>query len=688
MSAIYRSIAKNSDIVLVVALLGILTILFLPIPPAALDFFIICNFCFALLLLMLTFYTMRPVELSTFPSLLLIATLFRLSLNVSATRLILSEADAGKVIGAIGEYVVGGNYLIGVIVFLILVVVQYVVVTAGAQRVAEVAARFTLDSMPGQQMSIDADLNMGFIDQTEAQRRRKELQKESNFYGAMDGASKFVKGDAIAGIIILLINIIGGFAIGIMQHGMPWAEALQRYTLLTIGDGIVTQVPALIISVGTGIIVTRSAEDARLSNEALSQLMAYPRTLMLVLGALAIMLTLPGLPAWPVLIIATLVGLLWFISTKLNQARTEIEEEQKEEQKPKEATNDLYKDLEVFPIEIQMHEQMQKSAEFSNPPFLDRVKELRTKLAHELGFVMPEVKLRLLPDVNPEAYKILLEGVEIGSGQLKVGQRMVISASGQGVAGFPLTDKDPVFGMPAAWTTPDHASKLGTQGFTVADTATVMLTHITEIVNRHAASLLTRSETDRVLEHARKRSQTLIEELVPAQLTVADIQHVLQNLLREKVSIRHVDAILEVLADKARQTKDIGALTELVRQRLSPAIYQSLIAKSGDLSVLTLDPLTEVTLAESIRKLDGNSPLAIDPRLAEQLVIKLSEFTDKMLRAELKPVILCQPEVRRHLRLFLERVLPQVAVMAINELPMHAQVKTFATINLSQAPAR
>lgn len=688
MSAIYRSIAKNSDIVLVVALLGILTILFLPIPPAALDFFIICNFCFALLLLMLTFYTLRPVELSTFPSLLLIATLFRLSLNVSATRLILSEADAGHVIGAIGEYVVGGNYLIGVIVFLILVVVQFVVVTAGAQRVAEVAARFTLDSMPGQQMSIDADLNMGFIDQTEAQRRRKELQKESNFYGAMDGASKFVKGDAIAGIIILLINIIGGFAIGVMQHGMPWAEALQRYTLLTIGDGIVTQVPALIISVGTGIIVTRSAEDARLSNEALAQLMAYPRTLMLVLGALSIMLVLPGLPAWPVLIIAALVGLLWFISRKLNQARTEIEAEQQEDQKPKEATGDLYKDLEVFPIEVQMHAQMQQSEEFSTPPFLDRIKELRTKLAHELGFVMPELKLRLVTDTPPDVYKILLEGVEIGAGQLKNGQRMVISASGQGANGFPLNDKDPVFGMPAAWTTPDHANKLASQGFTVADTATVLLTHITEIVNRHASSLLTRAETDRVLEHARKRSQTLIEELVPAQLTVADIQHVLQSLLREKVSIRHVDAILEVLADKARQTKDIGALTEMVRQRLSPAIYQSLLAKTGDLSVLTLDPLTEVTLAESIRKLDANSPLAIDPRLAEQLVIKLSELTDKMLRAELKPVILCQPEVRRHLRQFLERVLPQVAIVAINELPMHAQVKTFATINLNQPQGR
>lgn len=683
MSTLYRSFSRNSDLALVIALVGILAILFIPIPAAALDFFIICNFCFALLLLLQTFYAHKPVELSTFPSLLLIATLFRLALNIAATRLILSDADAGRVIGTIGEHVVGGNYVIGIIVFLILVVVQYVVVTAGAQRVAEVAARFTLDSMPGQQMSIDADLNMGFIDQEEAQRRRRSLEKEANFYGAMDGASKFVKGDAIAGIVILLINIVGGFAIGIWQHDMPWLEALQRYTLLTIGDGIVTQVPALIISIGTGIIVTRSGEDSRLSTEALAQMMAYPRTLALVFGALAVMLIVPGLPAWPVLAMSVLIGMAWWFSRRYlaNEAAAPAEETAPKDEK---AGTDLYAELEVFPLEIQANPALLEHPEFKDPPFMDRIAELRTRMARDLGVIIPQVKLRLLSSLPVYAYQIRLEDVTMGSGALRPGLRLLIR-SGQGApsANIEFTDKDPVFGLPAAWVSPEKAA--AAHGLTAADVATVVLTHFTEIVNRHCPSLLTRTEVERLLEMARKRNASLVDELVPALLTLSDVQNVLQNLLRERVSIRNIDAILEVLTDKSRSSKDIGALTEAVRQRLSPAIYQALLQQNKELPVLTLDPMTEVALSENVRKMEAGGALNIDPRLAEQLILRLAEQVERMQRDALVPVLLCQPEIRRQLRLFLERVLPNVAVLALNELPGYAQVKSYATLTLNRA---
>lgn len=675
MSSVLNAFSKNSDIALVAVLIGILAILFMPVPAAVLDFLIVCNFSLALLILLLTFYTHKPVEFSTFPSMLLIATLFRLALNVSATRLILSEGDAGQVIGAIGEHVVGGSYIIGIIVFLILVVVQYVVVTAGAQRVAEVAARFTLDSMPGQQMSIDADLNMGFIDQKEAQRRRKELEKEANFYGAMDGASKFVKGDAIAGIVILLIDIVGGFAIGVMQLGMHWTDALQRYTLLTIGDGIVTQVPALIISVGTGIIVTRSAEDARLSNEAVRQLLAYPRTLLLILGALGLMLFLPGLPAWPVLILGAVFFGLWLASRRVAMQR----EAARAEASPSGAADTAIKESGMLPLEVCIAPDIYASADFNDPPFLQRINELRSRLRDELGFVLPDVKITVKQELSSGEYLLNVEGVELARGQLQSGMELLLASGGR-VSGVELNQKDPVFGMPAKWIATEDALRFKAMGVTVADASTVLLTHFTELVQRHSADLLSRAAVEQMLEGVRVRQSSLLEELVPALLSISDIQRVLQLLLREKISIRNMDAILEVLVDKARSIKDPGVLADQVRLRLASAIYQSLLGKREELPVLTLEPMTEMMLLESVKKLEAHQSLLIDPRIAEQLIVKLSEQMDLMLKQQLSPVILCQPELRRQLRLFLERVLPQMSVVGLNELPLHARVRAFATV--------
>ena len=462
MSALARVLGKHSDIALVLLVLGVLVVLFAPIPSGLLDFLILCNFSFAFLVLLLTFYMARPVEFSTFPSLLLIATLFRLSLNVAATRLILSDGDAGRVIGAIGAFVVGGNYVIGLIVFLILIVVQYVVVTSGAQRVSEVAARFTLDSMPGQQMSIDADLNMGFIDQAEAQRRRKNLEKEAGFYGAMDGASKFVKGDAIAGIIILLINIIGGLVIGVMQHGMPWGQALQTYTLLTIGDGIVTQVPALVIAVGTGIIVTRSASDANLSREALRQVSSIPKTLLLVALALGGLLALPGIPALPTLVLSICFLLAAVVLYRIANAKSvasgaSISSDAAGDVAPAAdgssaaSADDPYALLQVEPIEVHLGANWVPVINQPGSVFMERISTFRKQHAQEFGLVLPRVRFRDSTRLSADRYEIHLDGVLVGKGEARADRLLAIHPAGdiKSIPGEPT--RDPTYGLPALW---------------------------------------------------------------------------------------------------------------------------------------------------------------------------------------------------------------------------------------------
>ncbi|MDP9933671.1 flagellar biosynthesis protein FlhA, partial [Variovorax paradoxus] len=503
MNALARTLGKHSDIALVLLVLGVLVVLFAPIPSGLLDFLILSNFSFAFLVLLLTFYMARPVEFSTFPSLLLIATLFRLSLNVAATRLILSDGDAGRVIGAIGAFVVGGNYVIGLIVFLILIVVQYVVVTSGAQRVSEVAARFTLDSMPGQQMSIDADLNMGFIDQAEAQRRRKNLEKEAGFYGAMDGASKFVKGDAIAGIIILLINIIGGLVIGVMQHGLPWGQALQTYTLLTIGDGIVTQVPALVIAVGTGIIVTRSASDANLSREALRQISSFPKTLLLVAMALGGLLVLPGIPAVPTL---ALTACFLLAATMLYRAAKAKAGGAKDAGAPRGAAgeapitaaagaaastnDDPYAQLQVEPIEVHLGSNWVPLINQPGSVFMERVASFRKQHAQEFGLVLPRVRFKDSARLSADRYEIHLDGVLVGKGEARADRLLAIHPAGdiKSVPGEPT--RDPTYGLPALWIEESQREAANQAKYTLVDAPTVFMTHLTEMLRRESATLL------------------------------------------------------------------------------------------------------------------------------------------------------------------------------------------------------
>ncbi|XZG71869.1 flagellar biosynthesis protein FlhA [Chitinibacteraceae bacterium HSL-7] len=677
MSSIVARVSRNSDISLVAGIFCILLVLFAPIPAGLLDFLIICNFSFSILLLLLTFYTEKPTDFSTFPSMLLIATLFRLSLNVAATRLILGQADAGHVINAVGDHVVGGNYVIGVIVFLILVVVQYVVVTAGAQRVAEVAARFTLDSMPGRQMSIDADLNMGFIDQAEAQARRKALEKEANFYGAMDGASKFVKGDAIAGLIILAINIIGGFAIGVMQHNMSWDAALQRYVLLTIGDGIVTQVPALVISVGTGIIVTRSVGDRRLSNEVLRQLAGHPRALILVALVLCAMMLLPGVPVWPMMILlAVLASVLPIALTKSRKGTTG-------EAVRGEVDGDIYAEMAIHPIEVQIGSALPNSQLKFDEQVSEHLDALRKSLALETGVVMPEVVVRIDARADPHAYCIRILGVTCGVGQLYPDLNLAIAPAKSHVKLSGIDTVDPAYGLPAIWIDTQQVAVAEQGGYTLADAMTVFVTHFSDIIRKQLSQLLSRAETERLVNRVRASQPTLIDELVPNILSLSDVQRVLQGLLQEEIPVRNVEQILEILVDQGRTQKDVGLLVERVRQRLSATVYQSLLGASKELLVVTLDPATELAIAEGLKSSNLATPMVLDPKLAEQLIIKLSDYSEKTLLGGDKPILLCQPEVRRGLRSFIERVIPHMAVLSITELPPQAKVRGNGVIQIS-----
>ena len=683
MIAILRKIVgANADIVMVVLMVGILTVLFAPIPSPLLDFLIISNFSFALLILMLTFYIGRPVEFSTIPSLLLIATLFRLSLNVAATRLILGNADGGRVINAIGSFVVGGNYIIGLIVFGILVVVQYVVVTSGAQRVAEVAARFTLDSMPGQQMSIDADLNMGFIDQAEAKRRRKNLEREASFYGAMDGSSKFVKGDAIAGIIILFIDILGGLAIGVLQLNMPWSEALQTYTLLTIGDGIVTQVPALVISVATGIIITRSASDGQLSSEVLRQITLFPKTLVMVMLALLVFGTLPGIPLVPVLLLALILSGLTYMAFKRHAAEAAAPAADAAQATADADGADIYETLAVDPVEVRVGRGLVPFFGADDSSLMERIATLRKQFAQDVGLVVPKVRIKDDSRCAANAYQVWIHGVNSGGGDLHTDRHLAIHPGGERVKLQGIETRDPSYGLPAAWILEDQRQAARGAGYTLVEPATVFITHFGELMRQNAHALLTRAETEKLVNRVRQQQAGLVEELVPTVLTLSEIQKVLQNLLREKVSIRQLDIILEVLVDAGRQTKDAEILTELARQKLGGIICQSLVGKAGDLAVLTLDPAIERTMMSGVQALDHKTVMVLEPKFAEQVLLRMAGQVEKMMKGNALPVLLCAPEIRRHLRRITERAMPHLAVISMSEVPNHFNLRAFGVVTV------
>ncbi len=664
--------AGNRDLVLVAATIGILVILFAPIPPALLDLAIIANFGLALTIMLLTFYVGKPVEFSTFPSLLLVATLYRLSLNIAATRLILTGGDAGAVIGSIGAFAVRGNYVVGLVVFAILVVVQFVVITSGAQRVSEVAARFTLDSMPGQQMSIDADLNMGLIDRDEAVARRKGLEKEASFYGAMDGASKFVKGDAVAGIIILLINIIAGWIVGVTQMGMEWSDALGHFTLLTIGDGIATQLPALIISIATGIIVTRSASDRELSTEIFRQLGSVPRIPLIVAVVLAALLLLPGMPKWPIVVIGTLAFVAW---RRIRRTARQAAEAPVDEDVAPESTASP-------PLEIRLGERLSATWSADGALLMDRIASLRRVHEEQFGLPFPAVRMEDGAGLGSHEYEVRLFGARYGAGDIHVDRVLAVAGQGQQPALSGIATVEPAFGLPAWWIDPDQGDAARAAGCTIIDPLTVLVTHFAEIVRGEIGTLLTRATVVALFDGVRRRQPGLVEELLPQTLSVSDVQRVLQALLAEGVSIANLDLIVEHLVDLARSQKDPVELTELIRQRMSYAICHQLRGRHPDLAVLSLDPRVENQLTASIGAATAGGSMAVEPRLAEQLIRRLMPLSEAMFGQGRAPVLLCGAELRRHLKALTRRSLPTMAVLSVAEIPMRITLKSFAIVRL------
>lgn len=661
---------KYRDLSLVGCVLLVLIILFAPIPPAMLDFCILMNLGLALTILLLTFYVGKPVEFSTFPSLLLVATLFRLSLNVAATRLILTGANAGEVINSIGSFAVQGNFIVGFVVFSILVVVQFVVVTAGAQRVSEVAARFTLDSMPGQQMSIDADLNMGLIDQKEAIRRREELEKEASFYGSMDGASKFVKGDAVAGIIIVLINIIAGWIIGVMEMDMEWSEALRRFTLLTIGDGIATQLPALIISVATGIIVTRSSSDRDLSTEVLNQLSSVPRIPLIVALVLATLLLLPGMPKWPLLLICIAAFLAWNHIRKRSVSNLSADLEESS-QTPAAAP---------APIDLRLGSDLSVRYSDRSDELLERVVSLRRQFEQQFGFQLPAVRVSSASTLGELEYEICLLGSRFAQGQILPDRMLAIGSRSLDPGMEGIDTIDPAFGVPAVWIETERSDVARSAGFKLIDPLTVIVTHLHEVLQSEMAMLLGRSAVVQLLDGVRERQPGLVEELVPTILTVSDVQRILQNLISEGVSVANPDIIVEHLVDVARYQKDPAELTEIIRQRICYAICNQLRGVHDDLAVLNLDPRLENQIVMSLTQGQAGGGLPVEPKTAEMLLRNLSKSAEAMHRDGRAPVLLCGAEIRRQLRAFTKRALPRLSILSIAEIPNRINLTSFDVI--------
>ncbi len=667
------------DLVLVGLVVSVLIILFIPIPSPLLDFLLVINISTALLILLVTFFTETPLKFSTFPTILLLATMFRLALNVSATRLILEGSDAGRVINAIGSFMIGGNYVVGIVVFLILVVVQYVVVTNGAQRVAEVAARFTLDSMPGKQMSIDADMNMGLIDQHEARRRRAQVEKEANFYGAMDGATKFVKGDAIAGIIIILINIVGGLAIGIAQLGMPWTEAVQRFTLLTVGDGIVTQIPSLVIAVATGIIITRAAADAQLGSEIPKQVLSNPQALFVVAFALFALMLVPGFPKFPVLLVLGGIGTLAVMASRAPRPMQEAEAPATPGT-AESPSDDLQQLMRIEPLEIRLGSTLSRALLEPAGDLAERIQTLRKQVAQDLGFILPKVQAGPKIELAADTYEILVQGNRVGQGELQTDRILAINPGGSRLKLEGAETRDPAYGLPAQWIAKDARQLARGAGYTLVDPDTVLMTHLSEVVKRHSPELLTRSETERLVSRLRDQHASLIDELVPNVLSFSDIQKVLQLLLREQVSVRNLETILEVLVDAGKSSKVHEELSERVRERLGPSICQKLVDAQGDLHVLTLLPEIERQLLANARGNEGKATLFADMGQLDAFMKSLARQAESMMSRSLLPVLICPSPIRRQLRGMMHRSLPYVAVVGLNEVPPTTIVRSFAAV--------
>jgi len=680
---------RIGQIAIPAAIVGIVVMMVVPLPTALLDLLLVTNIAIALLALLASMFTTRVLDFSIFPSYLLIATLFRLALNVSVTRLVLLHGYAGKVIQSFGHFVVGGSVIVGLVIFLILIVIQFIVITNGAGRVAEVAARFTLDAMPGKQMAIDADLNSGLINEEEAKRRRREVAEEADFYGAMDGASKFVKGDAIAAIVIVAINLIGGFAVGVLQQHLSFGEAIKTYSLLTVGDGLVAQIPALLISLSSGLIVTRAATEMDLGTDLLHQFTRHKRTLQLGGGAICAVAIVPGLPKIPFLVIG---GALLLLATRLpsdEEIAARQAAEKQVETAPVELSPDspehLVGEMRVEPLELEIaYDLIDLVDATKGGDLLDRVRALRRKLALELGVVIPLVRTRDNLELPASTYSVRVNGVDVGRGEAPAGHVLVLGDDAGGLPGMPT--REPVFGLPATWVPVEFRHQAEITGATVVDRASVITTHLAEVVRRNAGRLLSRQDVKMLIDVVKQSDPVVIDELNGANVTTGEIQRVLQMLLDEGVGIRDLVRIFEVVSERSRTTKDVEQIVESVRTALGPAISAS-YAKDGKLPVITLDPLVEHAMAETLRTSDTGTFLALDPQTAEQLALAVAREAEAAEMKGIEPVFVCATQLRPSIRRLLHAAAPRLPVLAYTELGNQLELDTIGVVNLGQPAA-
>ncbi|MDH4246938.1 MAG: flagellar biosynthesis protein FlhA [Deltaproteobacteria bacterium] len=681
--------SRNSDIMLAVGVISIIMVLVLPLKPLLLDLLLSLSIAISVLILFVSLFTVHPLDFSSFPTVLLISTLYRLALNVASTRLILSNGNeglsaAGAVIKSFGSFVVGGNYLVGVIIFLILVVINFVVITKGAGRIAEVAARFTLDAMPGKQMAIDADLNAGIINDQDAKRRRARIQQEADFYGAMDGASKFVRGDAIAGLIITAANIVGGLVIGVFQYGMDINSALNTYTVLTVGDGLVSQMPSLIVSIAAGIAVTKASVEEALSLNLKRQLMGNARALLVAATVILVFGLIPGMPTFPMLTVAALIGgLAWVMQrgralTAAAEAEAALHEAAREAE---ESPEDIESLLPIDRLGLEMGYGIIPLVDAeSDGELLERIKSIRRQIALEVGFIVPPIHIKDNLELQPGNYSIIINGVEVGAGEVMLEHFLAMKTGEVETELKGIETIEPAFGLPALWIAPEDQDRAQLSGYTVVDVPTVISTHLIEVIKRHAPEFLGRQETQRLLDNFAKNEPKVVEELIPGILALGVVQKVLQNLLSERVSIRDLHTILETLADMGAVTKDPELLTEYVRQNMARTITRQYQTPGGTLPLIALSQEVEDQLANSLQSTPQGTYLGLDPESAQQIIHTIEGNIEQFNVNNYQPILLCSPLIRPHVKKLTDRFIPNLVVLSHNEISNDVRIESLGIV--------
>lgn len=672
---------RYSDTLLAVVIAVIVALLIIPIPNAIIDALLIFNLILGIVVLLVTMYNSDPLQFSIFPTLLLVSTVFRLGLYISTTRAILSTGDAGNVVNAFGSIIIGGNYVVGIVIFIILAIVQFIVITTGTTRISEVTARFTLDAMPGKQMAIDADLNSGLITEDEAKKRRRDIQREADFYGAMDGASKFVKGDATASMIIAAVNLIGGFIIGATQFGMDLMTSLQTFGQIAIGAGIAIQVSTILLSTSSGVIVTRVASEGDLGQDLSKQIFTQPRALMIAAALIVLFGAIPGLPKLPFFLMGGLAGVAsYFMNQTGKQAALAEEEAEGKEEKIGE-TDNLFDMIQIDPVELEIGYSLIPLVDpDQGGEILDRITLMRRQIAMELGYVVPPIRIRDNIQIPSNEYRIKVKGVDIAKADVFLDQLLAID-SGITTGKIDGTEtKEPAFGLPAYWVFPERREEAEVLGYTVVDPTSAVITHLSEITKKYAHELIRRQDVQQLIDGVKQSYPVVIEELVPSVLTVGEIQQVLQNLLSERISIRDMVTILEALGDNARITKNIDILTENVRQSLGRNICMQYQTADGVLDVVTIDPLIEKEVSEATEYTDQGLVISLNPEVAQKIVNDLSVTLEKALAQGRSPVVLCSANIRRALRKITERKLPNIAILSYNEIAPEFELQSVGMV--------